>query len=157
TSYTWPDNLKKPVLYPIKTARGTFITRKFPLEPRGGESVDHPHQVGFWFNYGDIDGVDFWNNSIYRSPQEAAKMGTIVHRKIVSTKNGKTSGELTVEMDWLMPDGRVILHENTKFIFHAEKDLRTIDRITTLTAAAGEKVILGDSKEGMLGLRVRRE
>ena len=156
TSYIWPDNLKKPVLYPVKTAGGAFITRKFPLEARAGESVDHPHQVGFWFNYGDVNGVDFWNNSIYRTPAERAKMGTIVHRKIKGIKNGKTSGELSVEMDWLMPDGRIVLHENTKFIFYADKNLRSIDRITTLTAAA-EKVVLGDSKEGLLGLRVRRE
>ncbi|MEP6903899.1 MAG: PmoA family protein [Actinomycetota bacterium] len=156
TSYIWAENLKKPILYPIKTANGTFITRKFPLESQTGESVDHPHQIGLWFNYGDVNGVDFWNNSIYRTPPEAAKMGTIVHRRIAGTKNGKTSGELTVEMDWLMPDGNVILREKAKFIFHAEKDLRSIDRITTLSAL-GEKVVFNDSKEGLFGLRLRRE
>src|SRR3954471_18832746 len=46
TSYIWPADLKKPVLYPINSARGTVVTRGFPLEPRPGESVDHPHQVG---------------------------------------------------------------------------------------------------------------
>src|SRR5215203_803943 len=156
TSYIWSENLKKPVLYPIKTAGGTFITRKFPLEPLAGESVDHPHQVGFWFNYGDVNGVDFWNNSVYRTPPESAKMGTIVHRKIVAAKGGKTSGELIVEMDWLMPDGKAVLRERTKFIFHAEKNMRAIDRVTTLSAL-NEKVVFNDSKEGLLGLRVRRE
>ena len=63
TSYIWPTTLKKPVLFPIRTAKGTLVTRGFPLEPRAGERVDHPHHVGLWFNYGDVNGIDFWNNS----------------------------------------------------------------------------------------------
>ena len=43
TSYIWPSTLKKPVLYPIRTAKGTLVTRGFPLDPRPGERVDHPH------------------------------------------------------------------------------------------------------------------
>lgn len=156
TSYIWPNTLKKPVLYPLRTANGTQVTRGFPLDPRVGESVDHPHQVGLWFNYGDVNGVDFWNNSFYRSPQETAKMGTIVHRRVVSLKSGKTHGELVTESDWLMPDGRRILRETSKFIFRGTRQMRVADRITTLTAL-GEKVVFNDSKEGLLGLRVRRE
>jgi hypothetical protein len=98
TTYRWDDDLKKPILYPINTARGTVITRGFPIEPRAGESVDHPHQSGLWLNYGDVNSVDFWNNSIYRTPDELMHMGTIVHRRIVS-KGGKSSGELSVEAD----------------------------------------------------------
>jgi hypothetical protein len=29
TSYIWPSTLKKPVLYPIHTAKGTLVTRGF--------------------------------------------------------------------------------------------------------------------------------
>lgn len=46
TSDIWPENLKKPVLFPVRTANGTVVTRRYPVEPRGGESVDHPHQAG---------------------------------------------------------------------------------------------------------------
>src|SRR5580698_11114564 len=63
TSYIWPDTLKKPVLFPLRTAEGTVITRGWPMEPRPGERTDHPHHVGFWFNYENVNGVDFWNNS----------------------------------------------------------------------------------------------
>ena len=49
TSYIYPTTLKKPVLYPIRSAGGIVVTRGFPLEARPGERVDHPHQVGFWF------------------------------------------------------------------------------------------------------------
>src|ERR1035441_802606 len=61
TSYIWPTNLKKPVLYPILDSDGVTLTRGFP--PRAGERVDHPHHVGLWFNYARVNDFDFWNNS----------------------------------------------------------------------------------------------
>jgi hypothetical protein len=155
TSYIWPDRLKKPVLYPLRTAGDTVVTRGFPLEPRGGERVDHPHQVGLWFNHGDVNGVDFWNNSEALKPEEAAKMGTIFHRKIVSTKNGASKGELDVACEWVMPDGSAALKETTHFVFGTGPGQRSIDRITTL--AAGEKrVVFKDNKEGVFAMRVTR-
>ena len=42
TSYIWPTTLKKPTLFPLRSANGTVVTRGFPLEPRKGERVDHP-------------------------------------------------------------------------------------------------------------------
>jgi hypothetical protein len=156
TSYIWPETQKKPVLYPLNAADGTPVTRGFPLEPRPGERVDHPHHAGLWFNYGDVNGVDFWNNSNALAPEAQNKMGTIVHRRIVSTKGGKDSGELVVEMDWMMPGGKAILRETTKFVFHAGPNMRVVDRITTLTAL-DERVVFRDNKEGVIGMRVRRE
>src|SRR2546423_7024270 len=103
TSYIWPDRVKKPVLDPIRGAKGTFVTRGWPLDPRPGERVDHPHHVGLWFNYESVNGVDFWNNSDALKPADAAKMGTILHRTIVSSKGGADRGELTTEMDWVLP------------------------------------------------------
>src|SRR5207249_10739731 len=49
TSYIYPTTLKKPTLYPVRSASGVVVTRGWPLEPRPGERVDHPHQVGLWF------------------------------------------------------------------------------------------------------------
>jgi len=156
TSYIWPETLMKPVLYPLHAADGTLITRGFPLDPRPGERVDHPHQVGLWFSYGDINGIDFWNNSTARTVEEKKHMGTTVQRRIVSTKNGKDTGELVVETDWLGPEGKAILREQTRFVFHAAAGLRAVDRLTTLTAL-DQRVVFRDSKEGLFGLRVRRE
>ena len=156
TSYIWPENLKKAALFPLRTAEGTLVTRGFPLDPRPGESVDHPHQVGSWFNYGDVNGIDFWNNSTYRTPEEGAKMGTIVHRRIIAIKSGGMRGELVVAQDWLLPDGTRILQETTRFTFYGAKGRRFVDRVTTLKAL-NAKVVFKDSKEGLFGLRVRRE
>jgi hypothetical protein len=155
TSYAWPERVSKPVLYPIRTARGTLVTRGFPLEPRPGERVDHPHQVGFWFTYGDLDGVDFWGNSEAIPPAERAKMGTIHHREIVAARGGPGKGELEVRADWVVPGPKVVLEEATRFVFRADASSRAVDRLATLTAKGG-KVTFRDTKEGMLGLRVAR-
>jgi hypothetical protein len=157
TAYIWPERLAKPVLYPIRASGGTLVTRGFPLDPRPGERVDHPHQVGLWLNYGDVNGVDFWNNSEALSPDEAAKMGTIRHRAIQVAQGGDEEGVLEVAADWLMPDGHTVLDESTRFVFAGAEGVRRIDRVTTLAAPpGGERVVFADNKEGVLGLRVTR-
>lgn len=155
TSYIWPERLAKAVLYPLRTAKGTIVTRGSPLEPRPGERVDHPHHAGLWLNYESVNGIDFWNNSEAIKPQDAPKMGTIRHRSVVSAKGGSEEGELEVEADWLTYDKKVLLKERTRFVFRGGPSFRSVDRITTLRAL-DEKVVFADAKDGMLGLRVAR-
>jgi hypothetical protein len=155
TSYIYPTTLKKPTLFPLRTAKGTLVTRGFPLEPRPGERVDHPHHVGLWLNHGDVNGLDFWNNSDAIPSAQAPKMGTIVHRRVVEAKGGADRGELAVESEWVTPDGKALLREQTRFIFRGTADSRTIDRITTLTAL-DRQVVFRDTKEALLGMRVAR-
>ena len=155
TSYIWPTTLKKPVLYPLRTAKGTVVTRGFPLEQRPGERVDHPHHAGLWFNYENVNGIDFWNNSDAIKPENAPKMGTILHRSVVSAKSGSDQGELDVESDWVTFDKKVLLKEHTHFVFRGGPGFRSVDRITTLRAL-DEKVDFKDEKDGVLGLRVVR-
>lgn len=161
TSYLYSDNFKKPILYPIKTSDGKLVSRGFPLAPRAGESQDHPHQAGLWLNYGDVDGLDFWNHSDAISEDMKESYGTIIHKEIVNIYSGDDKGELEVEMEWVNSEGDVLLFENTIFVFRAAESSenggkRIIDRTTTLTAA-GRDISLSDNKEGMLGLRVTRE
>lgn len=156
TSYIYPSTIKKPVLYPLRTAKGTLVTRGFPLDPREGERVDHPHHVGLWFNYGDVNGLDFWNNSDSIAPEKRDQYGTILHKKVNNASSGKDKGELDVTMEWQDPDGKPILREDTKFVFSGNEFNRTIDRITTLTAL-DKDVSFEDNKEGMIGIRVARQ
>jgi hypothetical protein len=156
TSYIYPSATKKPVLYPLRTAKGTVITRGFPLEPRPGERIDHPHHVGMWFNYGDVNGLDFWNNSDSIAPEKRNGYGTIVHKKINKTTDGKEKGELDITAEWVTPEGTILLREDTRFIFSGDANTRTIERITTLTAL-DNAVLFKDNKEGMLGIRVARQ
>jgi hypothetical protein len=155
TSYMWPERLAKPVLYPLRTAKGTVVTRGFPLEPRPGERVDHPHHAGLWFNYGNVNGFDFWNNSEAIKSEDAPKMGNIRHHAITLAKNGRDEAELEVDADWITGKQERILKEHTRFVFRGGPDFRSIDRITTLQAL-GERVVLNDDKEGVLGMRVVR-
>src|SRR5690606_21057076 len=85
TSYIYPDDIKKPALYPLLTADGAPVTRGWPLNPRPGERVDHPHHVGMWFNYGDVNGLDFWNNSPNIPEEKRGRYGTVKHRSVNKT------------------------------------------------------------------------
>jgi len=154
TSYIYPTSLEKPVLYPIRSAKGTLVTRGFPLEPRPGERTDHPHHIGHWFNYGDVNGYDFWGHSSETPAANKPKMGTIVHTSVDRVASGAT-GELAVRADWVVPGGTVLLQERTQFAFSGGGDRRIIDRTTTWTAAA-QAVTFKDTKEGAFGIRIAR-
>ena len=158
TAYVYADTLsvlEKPVLDPLRAPSGAVVTRGFPLNPAPGDRVDHPHHVGLWFNHGEVNGLDFWNNSDAISPERAASMGTIRHRAVTHVESGAGRGVLDVTMDWLAPDGQALLREDTRFAFHAEPERRVVERITTLTSPH-EAVSFEDNKEGALGLRVAR-
>ena len=159
TSYFFPGEnvLKKAVLFPLISAKGTTITRGYPMAPRAGERVDHPHHVGMWLNYEDVNGFDYWNNStnIIASLQ-THKMGTIVHSSII--KQDAKQGLLVVSADWIDNDGKgqKVLQEKTTYVFSGTADSRTVDRITTLTAVA-DQVLFKDVKDGMFAIRVARQ
>jgi hypothetical protein len=155
TAYIWPTSLDKPVLFPLRSAKGTPVTRGYPLDPRPGERIDHPHHAGLWFNYGNVNHFDFWNNSTAIKPEDKPKMGDVVQRAILSTKSGAAAGELEVAADWITGTQQLILKEHTRLIFRGGPDYRSIDRITTLQSVS-EKVVFHDDKEGLLGLRVAR-
>lgn len=158
TSYFYPNDsiLKKPVLFPILTSKGTTITRGYPFATRAGERVDHPHHVGMWLNYESVNGFDFWNNST--AIKDRTKYGTIKHTGIVETNGGFNTANLTVKADWIDTDGKgkLLLKETTKYIFQAKGNQRIIDRITTLTAQ-NEEVSFKDVKDGFFAIRVARE
>lgn len=154
TSYQYPKNLEKPFLSPIYAANGSVITRGFPLEARKGERVDHPHHIGLWFNHGNVNGLDFWNNSSAIPEGKKDAYGHIVVTSVDKVKGGKT-GTIEVTSDWKDNKGNTILVEKTTYIFSGDKNTRTVDHISTLTAANG-KVTITDNKEGMFAIRVDR-
>lgn len=160
TSYIYPSEqtLKKAVLFPLRTSKGTIITRGYPMEPRAGERVDHPHHVGMWLNYEDVNGFDYWNNSTAIKPENRIKKyGTIRHTGITELKSGKDKGTLTVTADWVSADGTgdLTLKETTTYVFSGKGNQRIIDRITTLTAQ--REVLFKDVKDGMFAIRVARQ
>lgn len=154
TTYRYPADFEKPFLYPVHAPNGSVITRGFPIEPRKGERIDHPHQVGIWFNHGNINGLDFWNNSSAIPVDSKNTYGHIAVREILKAESGK-KGILEVVSDWKDNKGKTVLVENTKYIFSGDKSSRTVDHIATLTATEGP-VIITDNKEGLFAIRVDR-
>jgi len=154
TSYCWPENVYKPILYPVNTSAGTEITRGFPLRPREGERNDHIHQVGIWLNYGKVNGFDFWGNGFrgYKEPNG----GEIRHLVIEKMSGGKGKGLLITNGTWLDPEGNQLLAERTEYYFAAEGSLRIINRVTTL-AAGRVAVRFNDTKKGKFRKRVAQK
>jgi len=152
TAYIYPDNMEKQSLYPIVSASGKTITRGYPLNPRPFERTDHPHHVGLWFNFGNVNGLDFWNNSFAIKPEDKPKYGTVKFKSIVSENPEK--GELVTSSEWVDVNNQVLLKEESTFIFSGSANLRTIERTTKLTAV--KEVTFNENKEGLLGLRVDR-
>ena len=154
TSYCWYDGVFKPVLYPVLTSAGTYITRGFPLKPRAGERNDHLHQIGIWLNYGNVNGYDFWGNG--STGRKDPKGGVVKHLAFEKLSGGTGEGVLVTRESWLDPSGKELLAEKTEYHFIATGSIRIIDRITTLTAT-GNTVTMKDTKEGMFGIRVARQ
>ena len=154
TSFLYPDSLEKPVLFPLRAANGTVVTRGFPLAPNPGEPTDHPHHIGLWFNFENVNGLDFWNNSYAIPSNKKSQYGWIRTDKILETSGGKT-GKLAYHANWTNQQKDVILEETTRFEFSGDKNRRVIDRITTLKANVD--AVFNDAKDGMLGLRLAHE
>jgi hypothetical protein len=154
TSFLFPDTLEKPVLYPIRAANGTVVTRGFPLNPKPGDPTDHPHHIGIWFNFENVNGLDFWNNSYAIPAAKKSQYGWVKTDKILETKSGQT-GVLSYHANWTNQKNDVLLEETTRYEFSGNERERIIDRVTTLKA--NTEVKFNDAKDGLLGLRLAHE
>ena len=154
TSFLYADSLKKQILFPIYTASGKTITRGFPILPQPGEQTDHPHQVGLWFNFGNVEGLDYWNNSYAIPASEQCKYGTIRFKGFV--EKDEANGRLTVQSEWVDCKNTVLLEEKTTFTFSGKAQFRYIIRKSVLTAV-NRDILFTENKEGMFGLRVDKE
>ena len=154
TSFLYPDSIEKPFLYPVYTVNQTDVTRGFPLNPKPGDPTDHPHHIGIWFNYENVNGLDFWNNSYAIPADKKNKYGWIKTDQILQTSNGN-KGIIAYHANWTNQQNVPLLSETTRLEFSADGNSRIIDRITTLTASMD--VNFNDVKDGMLGMRLAHE
>jgi hypothetical protein len=151
TTFLYPDSLEKPVLYPVHAANGTIVTRGFPLNTQPGDPTDHPHHIGIWFTYENVNGLDFWNNS-YAIPKEKKHLyGWIRTDKILETSGGE-KGIISYHANWTDQQKNVLLEEMTRLEFSGTEHRRMIDRTTVLTADT--IVNFTDAKDGMYGMRL---
>lgn len=141
TTYQYGSELTKPILYPVKSPSGVMLTRSFPFEKIPSESNDHPHQTGIFFTYDKVNNDGFWNNTA--SPPQ------IKHIKTTKMENG----QLSTISHWVGKSGKILLEEKRNMVFSAQPNQYVIDFNITLTAQ-DEKIVFGDTKEGMFAIRV---
>ena len=151
TSFLYPDSLEKPVLYPVHAANGTIVTRGFPLDTQPNDPTDHPHHIGIWFTFENVNGLDFWNNS-YAIPKEKKHLYGWIRTDKISQTSGDSKGVLSYHANWTNRQKKVLLEETTHLEFSGTEHERIIDRVTVLKADT--TVLFTDAKDGLYGIRL---
>ena len=147
TQYIYKDEQRsKPVLYPVIGPQQKAMTRNFPFEEKGeGEESDHPHHASLWYTHGDVNGVDFW--------AVGENKGKIYHDEFLEM----TEDSFTASNFWKDGEGKTICQDKRKLSFFSfSKDERAIDIEITIMATV-EDLVLGDTKEGSMGIRMAPE
>ncbi len=143
-----------PYLYPVYGPGGQALTRNWPMSEAEGEEQDHPHHRSLWFAHGAVGPAasskrhDFWTG------RDGA---AIVHREILAAESGAV-GVLRTSNSWIAPGGDKVLSEERTMTFQAGafdtgQAWRAIDFDVRLRAT-GAAVVLGDTKEGTMAIRV---
>ena len=143
TEYHYAD-ADRPYFYPLIAPTGDNITRHWPMKDIDkDEQQDHKHHRSVWFTHGAVNGHDFW--------------GEGAGPKIVQTKMNVDSGDnrcvITTENEWRAKDGTIVCTDLRRHKIMMSGDNRIIDFQITLKASHG-KVVLGDTKEGSMAMRV---
>lgn len=151
TEYVYGDGSSRPYCYPILLADGTGLSRDFPMKETPGEDRDHPHHRALMFAHGSANGIDFWNEGKAGGP---APKGRTVHDGLVETSDGDT-GTLRIRNRWMAPDGRHIANDETTLRFRdAGNGNRTLDYEVTIKALPDTPLVMGDTKEGTMSIRL---
>lgn len=145
TEYHYKD-VPRPFFFPLRNADGHEMTRGFPMrDDRVDEEMDHPHHRSLWFTFGSVNGHDFW--------AETATSGTIRHVRFDDVISGPVFGSFTAVNEWIAKDGTVVCTDERVFTVYALSDARLFDYVITIEATHGP-VVFGDTKEGMMALRL---
>ena len=133
--------------YPLLGPGGLQMTRHWPMKDVEGEEHDHKHHRSLWYSHGAVNGVDFWG--------ESEKSGKILHEKFLEIKSGPETGLIRAQNKWVDPDGKTVLRDERTFRVYARPDNeRLFDYEITLKAPPDKEVILGDTKEGSMAIRL---
>jgi Family of unknown function (DUF6807) len=137
----------KPYCYPVIGPTGAPVTRAYPMEnvPAEEKDRDHPHQRSFWFTFGEVNGIDFW--------AEGPDKGQEVHQAFAALESGPVYGLIRAVNDWVGPDGKKVCEDVRVLRVYRVPEARLVDFEITIRATEGP-VEFGDTKEGMMGVRV---
>ncbi|MGH9396321.1 MAG: PmoA family protein [Terriglobia bacterium] len=161
TTYYFDPAQAKPYFQPLRSARGTVVTRGFPIGNKIPAEHVHdpsiePHQRPMYFAHGDIDGVSFWVEQVFAKqfyPHESYGYGRTVIQQLPEAKSGHDSGAIAAKFNLVGPGDRILAEETQSYIFRGGPDTRTIDCQFVILANHGP-VKMGDTKEGTFAIRV---
>lgn len=165
TAYYFGPEAPKPYLHPLRSARGTIVTRGFPMRKDiPGESTDHPHHRALYFAHGDVNGFDFWSEAEFEEKTaEVAKgvqytsehlpKGRTVFHKLEEMRGGPDSGRVRARFHLVNSDGKVIALQTQSYTFRGGEHSRIIDCEFAIEALRAS-VKMGDTKEGTFAIRV---
>jgi hypothetical protein len=162
TTYHFDPQIAKPYFQPLRSARGTIITRGFPIgneippEHLKDSSLE-PHQRPMYFGHGSIDGIDYWGEEVFSKWSDDSVFGRKVLQKVEEMRPEGDSGILRASFTLRSPRDRVIAEEEQAFVFRGDDRSRVIDCEFTLRANHGSAVTIGDTKEGTFAIRVAKE
>lgn len=123
-------------------SNGVEVLRGYPLEPRPGESVDHPEQTGIWTAHGEINGDDLWYGK-----------GAAVAEEHLLRIESETAASFIAQIEWSNGAGLRICAEQRRLRFEVAGDLHLVDFDLSITASA-EGLVLGDVREGFFAARL---
>jgi len=148
TTYHYGSEHHVPFLWPVIAEGGVGITRNFPMDEDEPAIEDHPHQLSLYLTYGTLNGHDFWHVG-------RGNPGTIKTVDL-QTGQGKGFGWIRAHHHWVAGE-KIVMEEIRELRFHdGPASARAFDFISTFKATQGD-VTFGDTKEGMLAVRVRPE
>lgn len=141
--YHYGPSLKRPFLYPIMGFSQRSLTRMG--HPRDQES--HSHHNSFWVSHHDINGVDFWSDN---------GEGEIRHRRIIEFEDGDERAFTLTENEWVNGADEVLLRERRKVTMRLLPEEEWMVILDLTFEAAQERVTLGDTPFGMVGVRMAK-
>jgi len=151
TEYNFQD-VPRPYFYPVIGPTGVPIIRHYPMNPdldKGGDRKDHPHHKSLWFTHGEVNGQDFWG--------EGSNSGKIVHDKFIEVSSGRKVGVIKSKNKWVSRSGEVVCTDTRTHRFYRPTGSgggQMMDFEVTIHASEGKKVVMGDTKEGSMAIRL---
>jgi hypothetical protein len=144
TEYNFKD-VPRPYFYPVIGPTGVNMTRHWPLkEGMPNEEHDHIHHRSLWFTHGDVNGHDFWTER---------KGNKVVHDKFIELSSSRDKGVIKSQNKWIAKSGETVCTDTRTHTFYNTCDGLIMDFDITIHASEG-KVIMGDTKEGTMAIRV---
>lgn len=147
TAFHYGTEFDRPFLHPLVTPSGIEMSRGVP--PKPGEDSDHAWHRGLWWGHGEVSGVDFWRERVDKDS------GKKLTGRIVVAKTPAASGSAIAAIgDLTNAAGVVIGRVEQQFRFASGARSHLIDCSITIMARAGIDLVMTDSDDGGLAIRL---